>query len=122
MRRFPNLYKFDLSMDAEKLKLTVMQMADSHPIDFIMAVKEPKSFTKLVVDDLAMRKLIIFDNHEKNINWIFRDKKTGNQITKASSEAKSVEELVAYLLNEAGKGNKHLVELYELFEKHYMPR
>jgi hypothetical protein len=120
-KRYPHLYKFDLNADPVLLKTSLSEVADKQPVDFLVAIKEPKSYTRVIVDDLMMRNKIFFDNHEKNLRWKFRGKAKGkgDVITKLETEKGSVKSLVDYLLDPTGKGHAHYQELTKLFEEHY---
>ena len=118
-------YIYTLGMGSEILRNQVMHTVDSQPIDFLISVKEKKSFTRLVVDHAEAARVILFDNHPNQMTWSYRRiagvnaNKTAVTILKCSSQKAAKKELIEYLLDESGKGNKDLMHLTKIFEDYY---
>lgn len=123
MRAYPSLYKFDLTSSVDKIKSSLLSIADKNPVDVIRGLKEQNSYTRFLVDDCLERRLIIFDKHPNKLNWMWNTmvmtKIPAKDVTilKASSEKDSRKELIEFLVSE--KGSVHLLNLREVNEKYY---
>jgi hypothetical protein len=122
MRAYPTQFKFDLTQEGMKLKATVSSAAERNPIEFLLAVKEDKSYARVLVDDAVARRVIMFDDHAENLTWL-RKKTPGDvkgkdtPIVKLDSPKTPVKGLVEFLLTP--EGNKYFVELKQLHDQHY---
>lgn len=118
-RAYPAHYVFDFASDISKIKASVAHVAEKQPIDFIKAVKEPLSYTRLVIDNAVARKLIFFDDHVEKRAWTWKKdvavKKT-RVIVKldSSNDENPLKSLVDFL--QTAEGNEHRLELVQIFE------
>jgi hypothetical protein len=114
---FPKKYPMiDLNAPDDKLLATISGVADKDPIDIIVALKEPRSYHRVVADDAVDRKLIVFD--DKQSKWKFKKAEKGKEtIAKVESGNKPINALVDHLISEEGK--EHSAGLCAQFENHY---
>jgi len=116
-KTFPGQFAFSDKTDSDKLRLALQGVADSSPREFLIAVKEPKSYARILVDNAISRNQVFFEDHENNLNWKFkksRGEKGKVLIMKVNKEKTKMKELVEFLTSD--KGNEHLVELKRLDE------
>lgn len=119
-RAYPKEYTFDVKSDIEVLKSTLQSVAESNALNFILAVKEPNSLMRVLVDDAVNRNLIFFDDNEEKLAWNWKrtpGEKGKRTIVKLEKGNNPVRALVDYLTTT--DGSEDMVEIKQLYEKNY---
>jgi hypothetical protein len=119
-RAYAHKYKFDFTLEAEKLLASLNAIADKDPLDIILSIKEDNTYARVVADDAIARRVIFFDDHEDV--RIYKWKRTPGEkgkvnIVKAEQGAKPINTLVSFLVSK--EGSEHYAELRAQYEGYY---
>lgn len=120
LRTYPQHYSFDIKSDVKKLKASIAHVAETQPLDFIMAVKEPMSYARVLVDDAIDNKRIFFDDHTEKQAWCWKRnsiEKGKKVIVKVEGEKNPLKGLIDFL--QTKEGSEHMFELKQLGEENY---
>ncbi|MEJ7644288.1 MAG: hypothetical protein WKF87_06815 [Chryseolinea sp.] len=122
-RAYPKKYTFDMKAEINALKSSLQTAATSDSLNFILAVKEATSLTRVLVDDTVTRRNIFFDDHSDKKEWCWKrtpGEKGKKRIIKLEEGNNPVAALVDFLTTP--EGSEDMVEIRQLYEKHYNVR